>query len=111
MASEVWLPLSERERQLLRHALSVYIRGEAADRTEVTALVNKIVSTSPHPDVTIGVYGGQVQWTTGNPFPIRIVDYDGEKDDLPEADEDGHPCRIWFEPADDEREAQLKKRG
>jgi hypothetical protein len=109
MASEVWLPLSEQERQILRHALSVYIRSEAADRTEVNALVNKIVSTPPHPDVTIGVYGGQVQWTAGNPLPIRIVDYDGEKGDLPEADEDGHPCRMWFERSDEEREAQLKK--
>jgi hypothetical protein len=106
MASEVWLGLSERERQVLRHALSAYARGEAADRTAVNALVEKIVSAPPRPDIAIGVYGGQVQWTTGNPFPLRIVDYDGEKDDLSDADENGDPCRIWFEPSDEARAAE-----
>jgi hypothetical protein len=48
-----------------------------------------------------------VQWTSGNPFPIRIVDYDGDKNDLPGVDENGRRCRIWFEPADEEREARL----
>jgi hypothetical protein len=61
MASEVWLGLSERERQVLRHALSAYARGEAADRTAVNALVEKIVSAPPRPDIAIGVYGGQIQ--------------------------------------------------
>jgi hypothetical protein len=108
MASEVWLRLSERERQLLRQALSAYARSEAADGPAVNALAAKIVGAPRHPDITIGVTGGQVQWTTGNPFPLRIVDYDGDRADLPDADENGEPCRIWFEPSDEERDAQLK---
>ena len=110
MASEIWLPLSADERNLLRQALSAYARGEAANLADVNALADKIASAQPYPDITIGVYGGQVQWTAGNPFPLRVVDYDGEKDDLPDADENGEPCRIWFEPSDADREAQLKKR-
>jgi len=110
MASDIWLELSGHERQLLRDALSAYARGEAADRNEVNALMAKIVSAWLHPDITIGVYGGQVQWTAGNPFPLRIVDYDGDRDDLPNADENGEPCRIWFEPSDAERAVQLKNR-
>jgi hypothetical protein len=110
MASEVWLGLTTSERQLLRHALSVYARGEAADRTAVNALARKITQATPYPDITIGVYGGQVQWTTRNPFPVRIVDYDGDKKDLPDSDEHGEPCRMWFEPSDEEREAQLRRR-
>jgi hypothetical protein len=109
MASEVWLGLSERERQLLRHALSAYARGEA-DRPAANALAAKIAGAPLHPNITIGVFGGQVQWTRGNPFPLRIVDYDGDHADLPDADENGEPCHIWFEPSDGEREAQLKKR-
>jgi hypothetical protein len=110
MPSEVWLGLTANERSLLRQALSVYARGEAANLANVNALAGKIVSARPYPDITIGVYGGQVQWTAGNPFPLRVVDYDGEKDDLPDADENGEPCRMWFEPSDDDRQAQLKKR-
>ena len=46
-------------------------------------------SETPHPDITVGVYGGVVQWITGNPFPVRIVDYDGEHSDLPDTDAHG----------------------
>jgi hypothetical protein len=70
-------------------------------------LARKIVSAPPDPDITIGVHGGQVQWTSGNPFPIRIVDYDGDEADLTDADEKGEPCRMWFEPSDQERAANF----
>lgn len=109
MAPEVWLPLSQSERNLLRQALSAYARGDAANPQDVTALAAKIAGATPYPDITVGVYGGQVQWTSGNPFPLRIVDYDGEKDDLPNADDNGEPCRLWFEPSDAERAASLRK--
>lgn len=89
--------------------MAAYSKGEYANREAVNALARKIATAAPYPDITIGVYGGQVQWTTGNPFPVRIVDYDGEKDDLPDADENGEACRIWFEPSDDERQASLRK--
>lgn len=100
MASEVWLGFNEAERRLLRQALSAYWRDEAADRDVVNALVKKIANAPPHPDITIGVYGGVVQWVMGNPFPIRICDYDGDDDELPDMDERGQPCTMGFEEAD-----------
>ncbi|HEY1710021.1 MAG TPA: hypothetical protein VGG10_17250 [Rhizomicrobium sp.] len=105
MASDVWLSLNTSERNLLRQALSAFSRAEGADRETINAMTRKIASATPYPDITIGVYGGQVQWTSGNPFPVRIVEYDGDKDDLPNADAEGHPCRIWFEPPDRDRAA------
>lgn len=110
MASQVWLGLTASERNLLRQALSACARGEAAKLADVNALAEKIVRAQPHPDITIGVYGGRVQWTAGNPFPLRVVDYDDDKDDLPDADENGEPCRIWFEPSDEERNAHGARR-
>jgi len=106
-----WICLTQDERILMREALSTLMRAGRVQPTPVNALSKKIGSTPPYPDITIGVYGGQVQWTTGNPFPIRIVDYDGDKADLPDADESGEPCRIWFEPSDEEREGSLRKVG
>lgn len=50
--------------------------------------------------ITVGVHGGQVQWAQGNRFPVRVMDYDGDAVDLPDEDDFGDPCRIWFEPAD-----------
>jgi hypothetical protein len=37
----------------------------------------------------------------GNPFPIRVCDYDGQSDeDLPDIDERGQRCRMWWEAGD-----------
>jgi hypothetical protein len=58
----------------------------------------------------VGVHGGLVQGTLGNPLPIRICDYDGPDDDLPDMDERGQRCNMWFEPSDEAHEAQLKRR-
>jgi hypothetical protein len=102
MASEIWLSLSSAERSLLREALAAYSGGEAANKSAAAALSRKIAHTTPHPDITVGVHGGQVQWTQGNPFAIRICDYDGDEQDLPNVDESGRRCRMWFEPADNE---------
>lgn len=108
MASDVWVSLNSDERELLRLALSVYAGSDIGDGEAARKLARKLVETAPYPDITIGVYGGQVQWTRGNPFPLRICDYDGDRTDLPNVDEDGERCRIWFEPVDDEREASLR---
>ena len=71
---------------------------------KVEALATKLAHPAPHPQITIGVHGGQVQWALGNPFPIRVCDYDGTSDDdLPDLDEQGQRCRMWWEPADDVR--------
>jgi hypothetical protein len=108
MASEVWLPLNEDERNLIRLALTSYALG--GNHEAATALSRKIATAAPYPDITVGVHGGLVQWTLGNPFPIRICDYDRSDEDLHDMDERGQRCAMWFEPADGEREAQLKKR-
>ena len=76
----------------------------------MNALVKKITNAPLYPDITIGVHGGVVQWVMGNPFPIRICDYDGEENELPDMDERGQRCAMWFEPSDAERAAQLKAR-
>jgi len=95
MSANVWLPLSSDERNLLRNALSALARSGTAELSSINVLAQKIIAAPSYPDISVGVYGGQVQWTKGNPFPIRIVDYDGERDDLPDADEEGEPCRAW----------------
>jgi len=82
-------------------ALLSMLNTDPANGTEVKNLAVKLAQAQPHPDITIGVHGGLVQWVLGNPFPVRICDYDGF--DLPDLDERGHPCAIWFEPADAER--------
>jgi hypothetical protein len=90
-----WVELSEAERELLSRLL-ICSRLSANHNT----LIAKLEAASSHPNITVGVHGGQVQWTEGNPFPIRVCDYDGNADDLPSVDERGNRCRIWFEPAD-----------
>ena len=100
MPSEVWLPLSADERNLLRKALASYARE--GNLEEAIALSQKIATAAPYPDITIGVHGGLVQWTLGNPFPIRICDYDGSDEDLHDMDERGQRCTMWFEPSDEE---------
>lgn len=108
MTSEVWLPLNADERNLLRLALASYARE--GNQEDAVALSRKIATAAPYPDVTVGVHGGLVQWTLGNPFPIRICDYDGDEKDLHDMDERGQRCCMWFEPTDDEREALMKKK-
>lgn len=108
MSSDVWLPLNSTERSLLREALATYSASACGDSNSALALSQKIAAIQPHPDITIGVYGGQVQWTAGNPFPVRICDYDGDDADLTDLDDQGERCRMWFEPSDEERTASLK---
>ncbi|MBV8801102.1 MAG: hypothetical protein JOY77_01575 [Alphaproteobacteria bacterium] len=108
MASDVWLPLDEDERSLIRLALSSYARE--GNRDKVMALSRKVATAAPYPDITVGVHGGLVQWTLGNPFPIRICDYDGDDQDLTDMDERGQRCTMWFEPADDDCDAHYRKR-
>jgi len=101
MTEEIWIGLTEGERTLLLKALATLRRTSTSDANEIDALTIKLVHSAPHPKITVGVHGGQVQWTLGNPFPIRVCDYDGASDeDLPDIDERGQRCRMWLEPAD-----------
>jgi hypothetical protein len=102
MIEIVWIGLSAHERALLLNALTSLRRSRAGGIGEVDALTIKLVHSAPHPDITVGVHGGQVQWAQGNPFPIRVCDYDGASDaDLPDIDQRGQRCRMWLEPADE----------
>jgi len=62
--------------------------------------VAKLARATGGPPIIIGVHGGLVQWVLGNPFPIRICDYDGEDHELPDIDEREQRCCMWFAPID-----------
>lgn len=94
-----WTGLNTRERRLLLEALTSLRTSDPKRAGRIDALTAKLVHAVPFPSITIGVHGGQVQWTQGNPFPIRVCDYDGSSDDdLPDIDERGQRCRMWWEP-------------
>ena len=100
MTKSIWIGLTGRERTLVLDALAALRRAEERKRNKIDALTVKLIHSTPHPNITVGVHGGQVQWTLGNPFPIRVCDYDGVSDeDLPDVDERGQRCRMWSEPA------------
>jgi hypothetical protein len=102
MSDANWIELHSDERALLLNALATLGSSSKSLRRKIDALTLKLVHRASYPQVTVGVHGGQVQWTLGNPFPIRICDYDGTSDDdLPDTDERGQRCRIWWEPAND----------
>jgi hypothetical protein len=100
MDANAWIELTTHERTVLLEALRMARRVDHGSANEIDALTVKLVHAAPHPNITVGVHGGQVQWTLGNPFPIRICDYDGESAELPDLDERGQRCRMWFEPVD-----------
>jgi hypothetical protein len=104
MEPNTWIDLSPKEKALLLQSLSlmrVYHSGGKRAVHSLERLEKKLSTSRAHPGITVGVYGGQVQWVLGNPFPVRICDYDGEgEDDLPDTDERGQRCRMWFEPVD-----------
>ena len=83
MTETSWIGLSACERALLLDALAALRRSNLDDPSNIDALTIKLVHSAPHPDITVGVRGGQVQWTLGNPFPIRVCDYDGASDEDP----------------------------
>jgi hypothetical protein len=100
MRKNVWIPLSPSEKRLLIDALNLRRRAKRAGSGKIEALASKLVDAKPNPPIIVKVNGGMVQCTSGNPFPIRICDYDIEGQEDPDIDERGKPCRISFEPAD-----------
>lgn len=63
-------------------------------------LLAKLARADEGPRITIGLFGGSVQWVFGNPFPIRMVEYDEDEINLTDTDERGNPCKIWFHDSD-----------
>lgn len=76
-------------------ALAAYARTHESQAARNA--MTKLHAATGHPRITVGVYGGVVQWVMGNPFPVRIVDYDGEPKDLPDTDDHGDRCTIGFQ--------------
>ncbi len=101
MSGAAWIKLNKSEQTLLLDALAALRSSTENDRRRIDRLTVKVIHNARYPRITVGVHGGQVQWAMGNPFPIRVCDYDGSSDeDLPDIDEHGQRCRIWWEPAD-----------
>jgi hypothetical protein len=100
MRKDIWIAFSSREKRLLIDALRSSSTTKGVSSDEIGALVSKLGRAKSHPQITVGVEGGLVQWTLGNPFPIRICDYDVEGQEGLDLDEQDEPCRIWYEPAD-----------
>jgi hypothetical protein len=94
MANETWLLLNSAEQSLIAEALTTY-QAVKPDNHMITALALRVGNSNPILNITVGVSGGQVQWVLGNTVPIRICDYDGQNDDLPDIDERGQRCRMW----------------
>jgi hypothetical protein len=105
MTECAWLSLTARERGVLQRALAAYAGAQVAGVSGAESLMTKLQTEEQYPAITIGVHGGLVQWVMGNPFPIRICDYDGEQQDLPDVDERNQRCTIGFAPADIEDSA------
>jgi hypothetical protein len=90
MEDDRWLHLTAREHAIVLEAVGSMLKAGAANSAEVETLAVKLARAHAHHDITVGVHGGLVQWIVGNPFPIRVCDYDGF--DLPDVDEHGRPC-------------------
>lgn len=100
MRKNIWVPLRPGEKRLLIEALRSTRRPKRGASGEIDVLVSKLRQAKSDPQITVEVAGGMVQCASGNPFPIRICDYDIEGQDGPDFDAHGEPCRIWFEPPD-----------
>jgi hypothetical protein len=99
MASEVLLSLTASERSLLLEALAHYANSKCAEEDEIAGMRRKIERARPQPWVTVRVDGGMVEEIAGNPFPVRLYDYDIDGVDELSFDENGRVCVISeYEP-------------
>lgn len=93
MVSDVWLPLSSDERNLLRDALAAYAAIDTADRKHLKALLSKIEKAQPLRNTVLRVDGGSVD-VENNPNEVLVYDYDcdGVEDEYLSPDEVGRFC-------------------
>jgi hypothetical protein len=113
MKKSVMVILTETERDQLLRSLVLH----QASNPEITqtapllsGITTKLASAGNGPNITIGVHGGLVQWVMGNPFPVRICDYDGEDHELPELDERDQRCNMRITPPDLDWQSHVWKR-
>jgi hypothetical protein len=110
MPNAITLLLTEAERDQLVRSLVLHQASNPAITQTVPLLAEitaKLASAGEGPNITIGVHGGLVQWVMGNPFPIRICDYDGDDNELPATDEQDQRCHMWFEDVDSDWHIRL----
>jgi hypothetical protein len=100
MSGGAWIELSAAEVELVKEALDALRSGPSERAQRVDQFLSRLNLAGSAPAITVGVYGGVVQWVSGNPFPIRIIDYDGDESELPDTDDEGHPCSVGFEAPD-----------
>ncbi len=98
LSDSKWMHLTGDEVAIVLNALSFIRSSDHADIAKIDVLIDKLEKAESQPNITIGICRGQVCWTRGNPFLMRICDYDGF--DLPDFDERGKPSEISWEPAD-----------
>jgi hypothetical protein len=110
MRKNIWMAISPREKRLLMDALRLSRAAKQVSSDEIDVLASKLRQAKSHPQITVGVEGGMVQWASGNPFPIRICDYDVEGQEDLDLDEHDEACRIWFEPEDPKVSPPSKRR-
>jgi hypothetical protein len=110
MRTHAWIGFSAREKTILMDALSCLRKSGRARTEEVDALTLRLLHSEAHPKITIGVHGGQVQWVSGNPFPVRVCDYDGDREELPDVDDWDQRCRMWLEPTDRKSQSRERRR-
>ena len=100
MSKQTYLGLTKAERMLLEEALAEVVALKRPNSGEMSRLLTRIRRTEG-PKITVAVEGGMVQWASGNPFPIRICDYDTDGVHPKNKDELGRPCVISFVPEDE----------
>lgn len=113
MPNTVTVVLTETERDQLVRSLVLHQASNPAITQTVPLLAEitaKLASAGEGPNITIGVHGGLVQWVMGNPFAVRICDYDGEDHELPEVDEDNQRCNMRITPPDPDWQSHVWKR-
>jgi hypothetical protein len=103
LSKNVTVILSEAERDQLVRSLVLHQASDPSITKTIPllgAITTKLALAAEGPNITVGVHGGLVQWVLGNPFPVRICDYDGEEHELPEKDERDQRCNMRFASVD-----------
>jgi|SRR6516225_4603077 hypothetical protein len=109
MIKDGWVPLSAPEKALLIDMLRSSPKPKPVRASHIDALISKLIQAKSYPQITVEVQGGMVQCISGNPFPIRICDYDIQGQDDLHIDSRGKPCRMSFKPTDPEMYPRSKR--
>jgi len=110
MIETAWMELTSPRTDVLARCFVVSSCRRAPRHGRGRCADDQTCPCEPHPGITVGVHGGQVQWVKGNPFPIRVLDYDNDYGDAPDMDERGRALPCSIEPADKNRSRPTRSR-